>query len=134
CEQRRPLVLARVSAVALEELADDSKGELALQIRAARPKHQPALSARYGASSIEHCSLAEPRSALNDREAAMAHQGPDRRQLRLAFEELHHANDIRLQGPGVQSPLRFESPVASDVPRLSVEATAQAGSRPHAAT
>jgi hypothetical protein len=59
--------------VALEELADDTKGEVAFQIRTPRPKDQSALSARHSASSVEQCRLAQPGSAFDDHEPTTTH-------------------------------------------------------------
>jgi hypothetical protein len=59
-------------------LADDSKGEVAFEIRALCPENQSALLTPYGTCGIKNRSFADPGSAFDEHKSATAHRGPER--------------------------------------------------------
>jgi hypothetical protein len=77
----------RTSAVTLEQLANNSKGEVAFEIGPPCPENQSALLRGYVAGGIKESGLAGPGPAFYDQESAITKSGPDRRQFCFAFEK-----------------------------------------------
>src|SRR6185503_8670284 len=91
-QQLRPLLGGRGGEQRLEQLPDESEGELRFQLAAAGREHaQPELGPR-GARLGEQARLADPRAALDERETAVAvargrDQAAQRVDVAVAFQQ-----------------------------------------------
>ena len=90
-EQHVSFVRGRFGAATFEELPGDAEGKVAFEIGSAGPQHDAVLPPRDRAGGIEHRGLADTGAGFDQHDSAAAHEGFDRRQFRVSFEEVGHA-------------------------------------------
>jgi hypothetical protein len=89
-EQRFSVVRNRVHEATFEELPHDAEGKVAFELGSAGPQDRPLLPSRDRAGGLEQGRLADSGAGLDQHDTAAAHEGGDRRQLGVAFDEVGH--------------------------------------------